>query len=271
MKLQAARQPRRPTVPSSTPSWARAGSRAARHRTGSGCWSGREDSWQGLVPLGGLLLTAGADVQRDRVEVSVWAWGREKECWLVEHRVPRGDPGRPEVWKAAQPRLVAESWPSEAGPELRLKGLAIDSGYATQEVYAWVRTQSASLVFAVKGVERGAALVGPAHGRGRHPRRQAAAARGQGAGGGHRHGQARAVQQPAQGQARTQRALPRLRAPAQGGCRVRACSSVPSSWSRCATGGAMPGGSGGSSGSGTRRWTATSTPGLPLPWSGSTG
>jgi phage terminase large subunit GpA-like protein len=73
--------------------------------------------------------------------------------------VLQGDPGRPEVWQVLT-ALLTESWASEAGPEIRLKGLTIDSGYATQEVYAWVRTQSPALMFAVKGVERGAALVG---------------------------------------------------------------------------------------------------------------
>src|SRR5512134_2438207 len=39
----------------------------------------REDFGLGTVPIGGLILTAGADVQKDRIEVSVWAWGRGLE------------------------------------------------------------------------------------------------------------------------------------------------------------------------------------------------
>ena len=34
-------------------------------------------------PAGGLFLTAGADVQKDRIEVDVWAWGRGLESWLL--------------------------------------------------------------------------------------------------------------------------------------------------------------------------------------------
>jgi phage terminase large subunit GpA-like protein len=34
----------------------------------------RREQWQlGTIPSGGLFLTAGADVQKDRIEVSVWA------------------------------------------------------------------------------------------------------------------------------------------------------------------------------------------------------
>ena len=47
----------------------------------------------------------GADVQKDRIEVSVWAFGRGKESWLVEHRVLMGDTARDEVW-----RRSAQCW-----------------------------------------------------------------------------------------------------------------------------------------------------------------
>ena len=46
----------------------------------------RRERWTpGTVPAGGLFLTAGADVQKDRIEVDVWAWGRGLESWLIEH------------------------------------------------------------------------------------------------------------------------------------------------------------------------------------------
>jgi len=37
------------------------------------------------VPEGGLILTDGADVQRDRIEVDVWVWGRALESCLAGH------------------------------------------------------------------------------------------------------------------------------------------------------------------------------------------
>jgi phage terminase large subunit GpA-like protein len=54
----------------------------------------REDYRIGSVPLGGLLLVGAADVQKDRIEASIWAFGRGKESWLVEHRVLMGDTAR---------------------------------------------------------------------------------------------------------------------------------------------------------------------------------
>ncbi len=55
----------------------------------------REDYKVGTVPRGGLFLTAGADVQKDRIEVEIAAWGRGKESWSVDYRVFEGDTSRP--------------------------------------------------------------------------------------------------------------------------------------------------------------------------------
>ena len=59
----------------------------------------RRESWKaGIVPAGGLFLTAGADVQKDRIEIDVWAWGRGLESWLIDHVVIEGGPGQPASW-----------------------------------------------------------------------------------------------------------------------------------------------------------------------------
>ncbi len=118
----------------------------------------REDYKTGTVPAGGLFLTAGADVQKDRIEISVWAWGRGKEAWLVEHRVLEGDTSRQHVWGQLS-AMLSETWSHQTGVQLALRRLAIDSGFATQEVYTWTRRHS-GLAMAIKGTDRGGALVG---------------------------------------------------------------------------------------------------------------
>ncbi len=113
----------------------------------------------GTVPAGGLLLVGGADVQKDRIEASVWAFGVGKESWLIEHRVLMGDTARDEVWKRLQ-QMLNETWTHESGASLPLVRFALDTGFATQEAYAFVRTCRDPRVMAVKGVARGAALIG---------------------------------------------------------------------------------------------------------------
>ena len=119
----------------------------------------REDYRVGTVPKGGLLLVGGADVQKDRIEASIWAFGRSKEAWLVEHRVLMGDTARDTVWTQLE-ALLGEHWTHESGAALPLARFALDTGFATQDAYAFVRACRDARVMAVKGASRGAALIG---------------------------------------------------------------------------------------------------------------
>lgn len=103
--------------------------------------------------MGGLLLTGGADVQKDRIEVSVWAWGRGLESWLIDHIIIDGSPTEPATWSALS-ELLAQVWRHQSGAWLSIVRLAIDTGgQYTTEVYAWTRRQSAGQVMAIKGVD----------------------------------------------------------------------------------------------------------------------
>jgi phage terminase large subunit GpA-like protein len=119
----------------------------------------REDYPMGRIPAGGLLLVGGADVQKDRIEASIWAFGRGKESWLIEHRVLMGDTARDSVWKRLG-ELIAETWTHASGAQVPLARFALDTGFATQEAYAFVRACHDPRLMAVKGVARGAALIG---------------------------------------------------------------------------------------------------------------
>src|SRR5919106_470578 len=58
--------------------------------------------------------------------------------WSVDYRVIEGDTARPEVW-AKLDELLARDWPHASGHTLPLRAMCVDAGYATQDVYAWVR------------------------------------------------------------------------------------------------------------------------------------
>jgi phage terminase large subunit GpA-like protein len=120
----------------------------------------REDYKVGLVPRGGLFLTAGADVQKDRIEVEIAAWGRGKESWSVDYRVFEGDTSRAAVWEKLT-GLLNESFTTESGLELPIMQLAVDSGFATIEVYQWARRQGGR-VLVIKGDSRTPSLIGSA-------------------------------------------------------------------------------------------------------------
>jgi phage terminase large subunit GpA-like protein len=113
----------------------------------------REKYAIGTVPLGALLLTAGADVQRDRLEVEIVGWGRGKESWSIAYYVIPGDPATAAPW-AALSKILDQKFPQEregGTVELPVSMLAVDSGDQTQIVYQWVRAQSPNRVIATKG------------------------------------------------------------------------------------------------------------------------
>ena len=126
----------------------------------------QRERWKpGIVPAGGLFLTAGADVQKDRIEVDVWAWGRGLESWLVDHVVIEGGPDRHEAWGDLTD-LLGRTWPHEWGALLKIARLAIDTGYEAPAVYGWARAQGFAQVSPVKGVEgfnRASPVSGPTY------------------------------------------------------------------------------------------------------------
>ena len=126
----------------------------------------RREEWPfGTVPSGGLFLTAGADVQKDRIEVSIWAWGRGLESWLVDHIVIDGGPEHAETWNQLS-GILDRTWPHAHGVRLGLAKLGIDTGYEAPAVYAWARAAGFAQVAPVKGVEgfnRAGPITGPSY------------------------------------------------------------------------------------------------------------
>jgi phage terminase large subunit GpA-like protein len=119
----------------------------------------RENYRLGTVPAGGLFLVAGCDVQRDRLEIALVAWGRNRENWLTDYVVLDGDTSRPEVWDRLTD-LLNTTYRHASGARLGIVRMAIDSGFATQQVYAWARRQGPGRVLVTKGYETGSAPVG---------------------------------------------------------------------------------------------------------------
>ncbi len=118
----------------------------------------RESYPIGTVPERGLVLTCGVDVQKDRIEFEVRAWGRGKESWSIEYRVIPGDVSTPSPWNELT-KVLGQTWRHEHGAQLSIRMMAVDSGYLTQSVYDWVRRQDGSRVIATKGRAGNGALI----------------------------------------------------------------------------------------------------------------
>lgn len=131
----------------------------------------RENYPMGVVPRDGLFLTAGVDIQKDRIECEVVAWGRQKQSWSVDYYVLDGDTAKPEVWSKLA-GIVNKDYPHESGITMPIRVMCVDSGYATQDVYTFVRPFNQAVwggngaranaprtVVAIKGQSRDTAMI----------------------------------------------------------------------------------------------------------------
>jgi phage terminase large subunit GpA-like protein len=109
----------------------------------------RAEDYPARVPAGGLVLTAGADIQDDRIEVEVVAWGPGEESWGVEYRVIRGDTSRGDVWERFG-QFLDLTWQHEHGFPLAVQIACVDSGHRTREVYRFCQSRKGR-AYAVKG------------------------------------------------------------------------------------------------------------------------
>lgn len=103
-----------------------------------------------FVPNGVYFLTAGVDVQDDRLCVEVVGWGKELENWSIAYRVLTGKTSTNEPWDKLE-KMLSEMFIAEEGPPLPIRMMAVDSGFNTQFVYNWVRKWPMNRVIAVKG------------------------------------------------------------------------------------------------------------------------
>lgn len=112
----------------------------------------RKENWGSAAPEDVLLITAGIDVQADRLEVELVGWGVGEESWSLHYEVIAGDPAKPEPWKELDDLLMA-GWPNTFGETLPVASAAIDSGgHHTQEVYGFCISRLQRRVYPIKGV-----------------------------------------------------------------------------------------------------------------------
>ena len=104
-----------------------------------------------LVPREALVLTAGVDVQDNRLECVVWGYGRGGHMWTVDYRVLYGDPGTARVWQDLDAYLETR-WPHAGGQTIGLDGVGVDTqGHYTHNVYLYCMAREHRRIHAVRG------------------------------------------------------------------------------------------------------------------------
>ncbi|MCL1038344.1 phage terminase large subunit family protein [Shewanella submarina] len=110
----------------------------------------RRETYSADVPAEVVTLSAGVDVQADRLEILVIGSGQKGELWNIDFQIIRGDPSQPLVWKALDQYLL-EPMKSEKGHLMRVRTCFIDTGYLGDHVRMFTKPRESRGVFGCRG------------------------------------------------------------------------------------------------------------------------
>jgi len=118
----------------------------------------RCEEWTTAMPEQALILTAGVDVQADRIECEIVAWGPGEESWSLEYKVFHGNPDIEEgqegsPWASLTNHLRKPWEHPKYGPRT-VEWTCIDTGGTgtnTTSIYNYARRHRGDKIFAVKG------------------------------------------------------------------------------------------------------------------------
>ena len=108
------------------------------------------------LPEGVLYITAGVDVQDDRLECLVIGWGENEESWILGFKQIWGNPAIATVWNQLFQYLTT---PIEGR---KINSTGIDTGgHHTQQAYAFVKANRHYRVKAFKGANKPGQPIAP--------------------------------------------------------------------------------------------------------------
>jgi phage terminase large subunit GpA-like protein len=111
----------------------------------------KREEYHAKVPEGVVVLTAGVDVQDDRLELEIVGWGRGLESWSIDYKTIYGSPALAEVWDSLA-EVLDSVYTGENGHEFSISCAGIDSGgHHTEAVYKFCKKHQRKRWFAVKG------------------------------------------------------------------------------------------------------------------------
>lgn len=120
----------------------------------------KNGAYKAEIPKEVLVLTAGVDVQADRIEVEIVGWGKNQRSYGIQYARFYGDPEMP---AGASPQLppvwgtllqfLLHPRKREDGAYLRVSCAGIDSGFSSKTVYNVAKFYQSINFFAIKGDE----------------------------------------------------------------------------------------------------------------------
>lgn len=110
----------------------------------------RRERWTD-APDDVLVITAGVDVQNDRLEISLVGWTALEQARVLHHVVLPGPPGEPAIWTELD-RLLLRPLSTSSGRALPIAATCVDSGgHHTQAVYKFCEERMGRKILAIAG------------------------------------------------------------------------------------------------------------------------
>ena len=103
------------------------------------------------IPEKVTALTAGVDVQDDRLECEVVGWGPEEESWGIYYKIFIGNPAEVHVWNQLE-RFLDTEFSYLNGEKIKIICTCIDTGgNHTMSAYNFIKPREAKRIFGIKG------------------------------------------------------------------------------------------------------------------------
>ena len=104
------------------------------------------------IPVEVLVLTAGVDVQDDRLETTIVGWDRAGAAYILGHFIVYGTPGDDTTWRELDEMLLTR-WQHPLGGRIGIDAACVDSGDGgwVDQVYAFCWPRGHRHVMAIKG------------------------------------------------------------------------------------------------------------------------
>jgi len=102
------------------------------------------------IPSGVALLTAGVDVQADRLEMEIVGWGAGDENWSIDYHVLQGDPNSAAPWDQLK-TILEDTYKREDGVLLKIQATCIDTGFSAQSVFDFTFNNKRLNIYPIKG------------------------------------------------------------------------------------------------------------------------
>ncbi len=98
-----------------------------------------------------VVITAGVDVQDDRLEVERIGWTANHQSYGLGKKVLLGDPAASRIWEDLD-ELLQTPIPHDLTGEMMISACCIDSGYLTQQVGKFCQERWNRRIWAIKGM-----------------------------------------------------------------------------------------------------------------------